>query len=157
MEINTAAITPEMIEAAVRQDDLTEALIPLQDAAGIDTGDLAGVFFSGEKNDSVWRAAAPETRAAWLREYLALEQDIGGDADCEDEESERHAPGSPMGCGACGGEAFRLFTNDSTVEVLVECQGCKRISRILVGCPSLVMNWYDRLDGQESESCLTMK
>lgn len=52
MTINIAAITEETIEAAAREDDLTEVLIPLQNAAAIDAGDLAGVFCCGDdKND----------------------------------------------------------------------------------------------------------
>ncbi|WP_316157835.1 hypothetical protein [Cupriavidus sp. BIC8F] len=36
---------------------------PLQRAAGIDAGDIAGVFFSGdEKNESTWIRASPAVR-----------------------------------------------------------------------------------------------
>ncbi|RDK06086.1 hypothetical protein DN412_33250 [Cupriavidus lacunae] len=76
-----------MIDAAALVDDLNEALYPLQRAAGIDAGDVAGVFFSGnDKNESTWATASPAVREQWLQEYLDLERWTAG-ADDEDDDA----------------------------------------------------------------------
>ncbi|GLC91924.1 hypothetical protein Tamer19_13320 [Cupriavidus sp. TA19] len=73
--VDVDLVTTSMIDAAVQESDLNEALYPLQRAAGIDAGDVAGVFFSGDdKNEVTWRTAHPQQRKSWLLEYLELER-----------------------------------------------------------------------------------
>jgi hypothetical protein len=80
-----SAVTQAMIDAAALVDDLNEGLYPLQRAAGIDAGDVAGVFFSGnDKNETTWTTAPPAVREKWLQDYLNLERWMAG-ADSEDD------------------------------------------------------------------------
>uniref|UniRef100_UPI003F494579 hypothetical protein n=1 Tax=Cupriavidus necator TaxID=106590 RepID=UPI003F494579 len=73
--INLSVITHAMIDAAAQVNDLNDALYPLQRAAGIDSGDVAGVFFSGDgKSETTWTIASPAVREIWLEEYLSLER-----------------------------------------------------------------------------------
>lgn len=44
-------ITPDLMDAASNESDLNQALYSLQAIAGIDSGDVAGVMFSGSKGE----------------------------------------------------------------------------------------------------------
>jgi hypothetical protein len=35
-----------------------------------------------------------------------------------------------MRCGGCGGETFKVYTADSTLRIVTECQGCMSTSLI---------------------------
>lgn len=72
-----SAITKKMLNTAAIEPDLDEALYPLQAAAKIDTGDAAGIFFSGPHGDN-WPTATVEERLAILREYIEFERLHGG-------------------------------------------------------------------------------
>lgn len=72
-----SAITKTMLNVAAAESDLNEALYPLQAAAKIDTGDAAGIFFSGPHGDN-WPTATGEERLAILKEYIEFER-IHGD------------------------------------------------------------------------------
>ncbi|MFJ1256091.1 hypothetical protein [Cupriavidus sp. CuC1] len=73
MDLN--GITAEMMESAAQYPDLDSALQPLQAAAGITSGDTAGLFFSFmDSENSQWFEASPAQRHVWLRQWLALEQ-----------------------------------------------------------------------------------
>lgn len=54
---------------------------------------------------------------------------------------------SQMKCGGCGGEQFKVFTADPTVEIIVECQQCKSTSTIKVSTPKLVIGWGEASTG----------
>ena len=64
-------------------------------------------------------------------------------------------PWPAMACGGCGGRLFHLFSGNKEVEVLVECQGCRSVSRISVSTPKLSIDWCDRFDGKDSDGLLT--
>lgn len=66
------AISEQMINEASRNDDLNAALFDLQKVAGIDSGDVAGRYFAGEREEQ-WVASTRETRLEWLHGYLELE------------------------------------------------------------------------------------
>lgn len=66
-------------------------------------------------------------------------------------------PARPMGCGGCGGNLFTLYSGDTSVEVLAECQGCKSVSRISVERPRLAIDWNDRFDGADSDGMLALR
>jgi len=75
--LNPAAITDDMIAAAVQNSDLDAALQPMMIAAGISDGGMAGVCFSGAvDNDDPsenWENLSPETRTGLIREWIAAE------------------------------------------------------------------------------------
>lgn len=72
--INLDAMTPELIAKAARDDDLNRAVRLLQDAAGITTGDVAGIAFSDHRGDeSWWSAATISARTAALNDYKDIE------------------------------------------------------------------------------------
>lgn len=72
-KVDLSKITEALLIQASETDDITSALILLQDAAGIDSGDAASVFFSGTDVDTVWPPMAHADRLAWLRKYVAHE------------------------------------------------------------------------------------
>ena len=75
MDLRINGVTAEMIESAAHSPDLDSALQPLQAAAGITSGDTAGLFFSFmDRENSQWFEASPAERKGWLRQWLALEQ-----------------------------------------------------------------------------------
>jgi hypothetical protein len=65
-------ITMAQLAQSVGTDDLNEAVAMLQQAAGIVSGDLAGIMFCGAWEDE-WPTAKPGRRAEMLREWLAAE------------------------------------------------------------------------------------
>lgn len=51
-------------------------------------------------------------------------------------------------CGACGGDSFKLYTNDVNKHILVECEGCSDLSHIkVVTSAKLDVVWDDHSDG----------
>lgn len=73
MSVNS--ITEADIDEASRMADLDDAARLLQDRAGIATGDVAGIFFSGTEDPGErWVRLPLEERAGWLREYLHCER-----------------------------------------------------------------------------------
>lgn len=70
---STLRITPDMLNTASYEADLNAALFPLQDAAGITTGDAAGVYFSGPRG-AEWPNADTVRRRELLAGYLEFEQ-----------------------------------------------------------------------------------
>ena len=71
--VDLTKITPELLAIASNQPDLDEALYPLQVAAGIDQGDVAGMFFSGP-NGEEWPCATPARRLELLQAYIEVER-----------------------------------------------------------------------------------
>ncbi|WP_230382292.1 hypothetical protein [Pseudomonas luteola] len=57
--------TPKLLERSAAMSDMDEALIVIQSACGIETGDLAGLFFSGEQ----WSETTRPTWAARVNSY----------------------------------------------------------------------------------------
>lgn len=72
----TSNITPELLAAAARENDINDAVKMVQDAIGVDTGDFAGMFFSGEQYDA-WPDMHPTTRLRALMDYADAEQAHG--------------------------------------------------------------------------------
>lgn len=74
-------VPPSLVERMANVTDLNAALWPLQLAAGIEAGDVAGAFFcDDQRNEEAWRLASVHRRARWLREYLAIESRAGSGA-----------------------------------------------------------------------------
>lgn len=70
IDINKA--TPEIVQRAAELDDLNAALVVVQDAIGQRYGDVAGVFFSGDRGDQ-WPTLSHQARIPVLRAYLDTE------------------------------------------------------------------------------------
>lgn len=66
-------VTDAMMHEASTITDVDQALRILQKAAGITTGDAAGIFFSGCDARKVWPVLSVSSRLAWLREYVTFE------------------------------------------------------------------------------------
>lgn len=66
-------VTDALLLEAAQLDDSNAALIVVQDAVGIDTGDVAGAFFSGMDLEETWPCMAQETRLQLLRKYVERE------------------------------------------------------------------------------------
>lgn len=66
-------ITKRMVQWAAQYDDLSEALKPLQDVAGIDDGGIAGQHFSGPRL-AFWPVASQVERVAMIVEYIEVER-----------------------------------------------------------------------------------
>ncbi|KAF7961888.1 hypothetical protein AWV80_28405 [Cupriavidus sp. UYMU48A] len=60
-----------------------------------------------------------------------------------------------MACGGCGGRLFHLFSGSKEVEVLVECQGCRSVSRISVSHRNSASTGATVFDGKDSDGLLT--
>jgi hypothetical protein len=75
MPVNVDRVTEQMLAAAANESDLDRALYPLQCAAGIDSGDVAGVHFSGPRGE-IWPKAPVDARLAMLRDYLETERSM---------------------------------------------------------------------------------
>ncbi|ABO55006.1 hypothetical protein LA345_12665 [Burkholderia vietnamiensis] len=71
--IHLDAITPALIEQAAQDNDINCAVRLLQDAAGITTGDVAGIAFSGDRDEVWWPTASVADRAQALRDYVKVE------------------------------------------------------------------------------------
>lgn len=84
MPVNVDRVTEMMLTAASHEPDLDRALYPLQCAAGIDSGDVAGMFFSGARGD-IWPKAPTDARLAMLRDYLETERALNRSRGGEDE------------------------------------------------------------------------
>lgn len=63
----------EVLAQALNAKILDEACRLIQDALGIDTGDVAGVHFSGSDVDERWHLMPEDARRAALAEYLKVE------------------------------------------------------------------------------------
>ena len=48
-----------------------------------------------------------------------------------------------MGCGGCGGETFKVYTADSTLRIVTECQRCMSTSLIEPQLAKLKIEWGD--------------
>ncbi|WP_423396036.1 hypothetical protein [Burkholderia sp. LMG 21824] len=75
---NTQAVTPADIERCAEYDDLNDAVCELQDIAGIETGDRAGMWFATTDCD-VWPIASYEARRDMLAAYIAHEAQYPND------------------------------------------------------------------------------
>lgn len=60
------------LATALDINDLDEAVRRIQDALGIETGDVAAVAFSG-LDDGEWATLSRERRAVWLCNWLISE------------------------------------------------------------------------------------
>jgi hypothetical protein len=68
----------ERLEMACRQSDLDAACRYIQDGLGVDSGDVAGIFFSycegsDGPNATNWRDGSLRTRFEWMRDYIRSE------------------------------------------------------------------------------------
>ncbi|MBA1250216.1 MULTISPECIES: hypothetical protein [Pseudomonas] len=67
-------VTPELLKSAAVMDDMDEALASIQTECGIESGDVAGLFFSGlEWSDDFgtpWSERSEAERLGWLVSYL---------------------------------------------------------------------------------------
>lgn len=70
-------ITKKLVAAAVATDDLNDALYQFQNAIGIDSGDVAGVVFSGGWDDE-WTTASLARRHEMMTHYVATERASAG-------------------------------------------------------------------------------
>lgn len=70
-------ITEKLITEAVKTDDLNDALYRFQNAIGIDSGDIAGVVFSGGWDDE-WPLATIERRREMMDHYISVERSSAG-------------------------------------------------------------------------------
>ncbi len=66
-------VTEALLLEAAKVEDSDRALNVIQDAVGIDSGDVAGVFFSGIDLREDWPGIPLEKRLAMLREYVECE------------------------------------------------------------------------------------
>jgi len=71
--VRLSKITKRMLVSACTCNDLNEALQPLQQAAGIDSGDVAGRHFAGDRARA-WPTATEEQRMAMLLAYIEVER-----------------------------------------------------------------------------------
>jgi hypothetical protein len=67
------AINMQMLFNAAANCNLDRALAPLQQAAGIESGDLAGIFFTGPEGDE-WECASESQRLSLLTRYFIFER-----------------------------------------------------------------------------------
>jgi len=70
MNLSQAAI------AAIANDDLDDAVRPIQDCFGVESGDTASEYFSnleGDDPNSVWRNLEYDERRAHIIAYIKLE------------------------------------------------------------------------------------
>lgn len=73
-KIDTAKATPNLLEASSRMNDIDDAVKAIQDACGITSGDVAGIFFS----DHEWESLSHAERVKLLRTYLEFEISFAG-------------------------------------------------------------------------------
>ncbi|MCZ4310219.1 hypothetical protein AB6D66_01405 [Vibrio pomeroyi] len=59
-------------KGALEDGEATTALAELQDFLGVETGDVAGMFFSCEKSED-WKNLDFETKISMLSNYVATE------------------------------------------------------------------------------------
>jgi hypothetical protein len=64
-----------LLQVALKENDLDAALLPIMTALGIDSGDVAAQHFSGYEPDAntVWRDGNWRVRRDMLTDYLATE------------------------------------------------------------------------------------
>lgn len=70
-------ITEKLITEAVTTDDLNDALYRFQNAIGIDSGDIAGVVFTGAWDDE-WPLTTIERRREMMDHYISVERSSAG-------------------------------------------------------------------------------
>jgi hypothetical protein len=70
-------ITKKLITEAVTTDDLNDALFRFQNAIGIDSGDIAGVVFTGVWDDE-WPLATIKRRREMMDHYISVERSSAG-------------------------------------------------------------------------------
>lgn len=68
-------ITKKLIAVAVVCDDLNQGLCDFQNAIGIDSGDVAGVVFTGDW-EREWPIASQERRQEMMAHYIHTERCI---------------------------------------------------------------------------------
>lgn len=66
-------ITKKLIETAVANSDLNDALFHFQNAINIDSGDVAALVFACGLDDE-WPAASLERRREMMRTYIDTER-----------------------------------------------------------------------------------
>jgi hypothetical protein len=78
------SFSKSQLDDVTNESDLDDALVMAQENIGVDTGDVAGVFFSKYKDaDAMWEKSTPSKRLSILKEYLKVEESYkmsgGGD------------------------------------------------------------------------------
>lgn len=71
MAFRPDAITPCTLAAATLYDDLDDAVLVVQDACGIETGDAAGIFFSDIEG---WESMDGISRLKTMISYAEFEK-----------------------------------------------------------------------------------
>lgn len=71
MAFRPDAITPCTLAAATLYNDLDDAVLVVQDACGIETGDVAGIFFSDIES---WESMDGMTRLKTMISYAEFEK-----------------------------------------------------------------------------------
>lgn len=66
-------VTDALLLEAAQIDDSDKALIVIQDAVGIDSGDVAAAFFSGMDLRNTWPGMEQDARLPLLRRYVQRE------------------------------------------------------------------------------------
>lgn len=68
-------VTDADIKSVLEIDNLDDALFPLQEIAKVESGDVAGMVFSGYEDQYVeWHNGAPEKREAMIRHWIDTEK-----------------------------------------------------------------------------------
>jgi len=78
IDINKA--TPDIVQRAAELDDLNAALVIVQDVIGQQYGDVAAVFFSGDRGEQ-WPTLSHQARIPVLWAYLDTELRMADPAD----------------------------------------------------------------------------
>ena len=66
-----------VVAIAARESDLNVAVRIVQDYLGVETGDVAGIFFSEEsRNNESWRNLKWDMREELLHAYVDLERNL---------------------------------------------------------------------------------
>jgi hypothetical protein len=63
-----------LLTQAIQAETLADAVRPIQDALGIEAGDVAAAVFSGlPEGDDSWPGLSVDERRRWLADWLAAE------------------------------------------------------------------------------------
>lgn len=72
--IDFMLITDKLLTRTIAENDLNDALFMFQNAVGIDSGDVAGLVFSGRGWDTEWPLASPDRRIEMMNHYIDVER-----------------------------------------------------------------------------------
>ena len=67
-------IADKLLAQTIAEDNLNDASFMFQSAIGIDSGDVAGLVFSGRDWDSEWPLASPNRRIEMMSHYIDVER-----------------------------------------------------------------------------------